>query len=167
MERNGLLMVCMLVACASETTGGVSVQEQELLCGEWCDVATGCDDLFSDTLNCSLFCRSQLAQPCGVQVAAYQNCLMDLRCDDPLNDCEMQLEALNACRVSLDTRCSMCPQGTACYNDGCGAACELTGDCNYTQTEGSCRHQIDSGYCTDFAGCIEDGECPPGAGPQR
>ncbi len=154
----------MLVACSSDPGTGVGGREAELHCGEWCDRETGCDPIFSDVPNCSEFCRSELEQPCGEQVTAYQNCVMALDCADRPSECEVHIEAAIECREALEAACSSCPEGTACYKDGCGIACALTGQCNYTQTEGSCHHQFDSGYCADFEGCVEnDGDCPPEA----
>ena len=166
MKQIGLLIVCILVSCSSGSETEAGAQEAELHCGEWCNRVTGCDTLFGDVPNCSAFCRSELAQPCGEHVAAYQNCVMALDCADRPSECEVHVEALTACREALEAACASCPEGTACYNDGCGEACALTGECDYTATDGSCRHQFESGYCSDYEGCVENGgDCPPEALP--
>jgi hypothetical protein len=153
-----LTMALLVMACGEETGPGVGGQEAELHCRAWCD-SGGCYTGSNSPENCRENCRNELAEPCGGFIKAEHDCMTAMSCRDPFEDCAHHDDDHRKCLSDLRSLCGNCPEGSdyqACFMSG--------GDCDATRAEADCRHLVDAGRCTDFAGCVEnEGRCPPDA----
>jgi len=164
MKRIGLVVVCILAACGTETGTGVRGQEAELHCRAWCDSETGCG--LPNPVFCMANCIRELASACGELEASIHDCMMSVNCNDERNPCGVQKETRNECLGVLAETCAACPEGTVQGNcnprgESCFGCYVTGGNCNVTTAEGRCRVDVGLDLCADFGACVENnGDCP-------
>ena len=96
MKRLALIsLAALMVGCGStgDGDGRIGGADLEPHCRAWCEPETGCSDPQMTPVECLADCLDTAERdPCFSHVVAYQQCVLDMECADPFEDCEAPAE---------------------------------------------------------------------------